>query len=286
MTETGTKPSPSPLTRNLVIAITLAYAVGFVIVLVTVGPWEATRRFIAEGVILALWLWIAHKLPPNAPAEDEPIKKPGLELGLGLAAFVVLIGLAAGYYLGARWMRWAVFVVDYGLPLAVLVILGYGGRALGLSLATRRAWLAVFAIVAINFVVGVAGEQLLPPGESPTPPGADLAEELTSPLRVLLEIGQLLAIAAIPEELFFRIYLQPRLARYLPLGWAIVVQALLFSAVHLPQHLIRFEYPWPLALAGVLSINNGLIGGYLWSRTRSLPQLVVLHLLAYIRIGL
>ncbi len=279
-------PSASPLTRNIAVAITVAYVTGFVIVFAAVGPWEATRQFAAEGVILALWLWIAHKLLTSTPAEDVPIKKPGLELGLGLAGFVVLIAMAVGFYLGVGWLRWAAVLVDYGLPLAVLVGLRYGGRALGLSLATRRAWIAVLAVVAVNFAVGIVGGQLLPPGELPTPPGANLAESIHGPLDVLVGLGQILTIAAIPEELFFRVYLQPRLARYLPLGWAMMVQALLFSAIHLPQQVIRFGYPWPLALAGVLTISNGLIGGYLWSRTRSLPLLVVLHLFAYPRIGL
>ncbi|HEY4656338.1 MAG TPA: hypothetical protein VIH22_17595 [Cyclobacteriaceae bacterium] len=54
----------------------------------------------------------------------------------------------------------------------------------------------------------------------------------------------------------------------------------------LPQGLIRYEESWPIALAGVFTIANGIIAGYLWNRTRSLPLLVLLHLFAYIRIGL
>lgn len=99
-------------------------------------------------------------------------------------------------------------------------------------------------------------------------------------------LGQLLLLATLPEELYFRAYLQPRLAHYLPVGWAIVLQALLFSAAHLPQHVIRFGYSWPLVLAELFSSGNGMIGGYRWWRTRSLPLLTVLHLFAYPRFGL
>jgi hypothetical protein len=40
-----------------------------------------------------------------------------------------------------------------------------------------------------------------------------------------------------------------------------------------------------LAAGYLLSVDNGLIGGYLWQRTRSLPLLVILHMFAYPRFG-
>jgi hypothetical protein len=62
---------------------------------------------------------------------------------------------------------------------------------------------------------------------------------------------------------------------------------LLFSAAHLPQQIIGLGHPWPLALAfTVLTPANGLIAGYLWWKTRSLPLLVLLRLFAYARIGM
>lgn len=271
---------------DVVAAVFLAYLAGFVVVLVTVGPWEATRQFAVEGLILAVWVGIAFRLLPHLQAKVQTIKKPAVELILGLAGFVVLIGLAAAYFLGSDLARWGAFFLDYGIPIVVFMGLGYGVRAMGLSIGSRRAWAAVLAIIVVNFLAGFIFGQLLPQSELPAGPGADLSEQLNSVLDVLVEIGRIVVIAAVPEELFFRVYLQPRLAHYLPLRWAIVIQALLFSAIHLPQQIISFGYPWPLALVGVLSINNGLIGGYLWSRTRSLPLLIVLHLFAYPRIGL
>ena len=274
----------TPFTKNISITLGLFYVTGFVIVLFAIGPWEAVRQFAAEGVILALWLWSAHKLLGDALIEVIPIKRPALELGLGLGSFLLLFIGAAGRYLGIKWLSF--FIVVFLLPVVVFVALRYDRRAVGLINASRRAWLAVLAIVVINIAVGIVAGQLLPPGELPTPPGADLAEGIRGPLDVLLILGQLVLVAAIPEELFFRVYLQTRLERYLPLGWAIVAQALLFNAAHFPQHVIRFGYSWPLALAGLLPITNGLIGGYLWLRTRSFPLLVVLHLFAYPRFGL
>jgi membrane protease YdiL (CAAX protease family) len=280
------KPTRFPIVIDVAAAVFLAYLTGFIIVLATVGPWEATRQFAVEGLILAGWLGIGHSLLRDFPAETLAIKKPAVELVLGGVGFTLLVALAAAYYLGVDFARWAVYVLDYGIPIVVSIALGYGVKAMGLSAAPRRAWAAVLAIILVNFGAGFVFGQLLPPGELPANPSADLSEQLGSVQDVVVEIGRIIVVAAIPEELFFRVYLQPRLAHYLPLRWAIVVQALLFSVIHLPQQIISFGYSWPLALAGVLTISNGVIGGYLWSRTRSLPLLIVLHLFAYPRIGL
>ena len=274
------------ISHDVKIAVGLAYLTGFIVVLATVGPWEATRQFAVEGLILLTWFGIAHLILRRIPVTALTIKKPVIELTLGLVGFVFLIGLAAAYYLGLDLARPAVYLLDYGIPLAVFIGCRYGKKAMGLSNAPGRAWLAVAGIILVNFLAGFVFGQFLPPGELPTTPGADLSEQFKSALDILVEIGRILFIAAVPEELFFRVYLQPRLAQYLPLRWAIVVQALLFSLIHLPQQIIHFGYSWPVALVGVLAVNNGLIGGYLWSRTRSLPLLVVLHLFAYPRIGL
>jgi hypothetical protein len=72
----------------------------------------------------------------------------------------------------------------------------------------------------------------------------------------------------------------------MPLGWAILVQALLFNAGHLPQRLILYQEPLLLSLGYLISPDNGLISGYLWQRTSSLPVLLVPHLLAYPRFGI
>ena len=114
----------------------------------------------------------------------------------------------------------------------------------------------------------------------------DLANQITGPMSVIVLITGLLVRAALPEELLLRVTLQPRLARFLPLGWAILMQALLFMAAHLPQQIIQYHRPLILASGYLLTVDNGLIGGYLWYRTRSLPLLVILHLFAYPRFGI
>jgi membrane protease YdiL (CAAX protease family) len=286
MTDRAPAWAQNPLGWGPLLAIALAYGLGFGLALAGAGIGEASRRFLAEGVILALGLGAAHALLKDRPVEAVPVKRPGLELGLGLAGLALTTALVIAVFQGAAWLRWPTRLVDYALPLGVFVLGGYGASALGLSLGPRRGWLALALIVVINFVGSIALGQLLPPGELPTPPGADLAEGIGGPLDVLALLGQLLLSAALPEELYLRVYLQPRLARFMPLGWAIVAQALLFSALHLPRDVLRLGYAGPLALASLFYLCNGVWGGYLWAKTRSLPLLLVLHLFAYPRIGL
>jgi membrane protease YdiL (CAAX protease family) len=140
-------------------------------------------------------------------------------------------------------------------------------------------------IIVLNVLAGVLF-QILPPGEGVTAQGEDLSQQLSGPLSVLLLLLGLLLRAALPEELVLRVGLQPRLAAFVPAGWAIILQALLFSAGHLPQQLLAYDHPLLLGLAYLLPIENGLIAGYLWHRTRSLPLLLLVHLLAFARFGI
>lgn len=157
-----------PFTKDVRATVALFYTAGFGLVLVAVEPWEAARRFAAEAIILALWLGIADRLLRVVPIVDSPVKRPALELALGLAGLVVSAVGAAGHFLGIRWLR--LLVIADLPPLAVFVGLRYDRRAIGPARAPRRVWLAVAAIVAVNVTVGVVVGQVLPPGELPPPP--------------------------------------------------------------------------------------------------------------------
>ncbi|OIN93169.1 MAG: hypothetical protein AUJ21_06060 [Anaerolineae bacterium CG1_02_58_13] len=272
-----------PFTRNVIVAIVFLYTIGFLIVFATVGLWEAMHRFVVEAILLVLWLWVSHKLLGNTPTEDSSVKRPCMELVLGLIVLALFFAMLTLYFLGTSWLFWLDEVVIYGFPLIMFFALRYNTRAMGLSIAPPRAWLVVLVVAAIQFAIGFLTGYILPPGELSLSLGSAATGQASSSADVLAFFGRSLLIAAIPEELFFRVYLQPRLAHYLPLGWAILIQALLFSAFHLPSMILYHGYSWSLALAEILSINNGLIGGYIWSRTRSLPLLSVLHLFAYLR---
>lgn len=281
------KASTTPFTKDVVLAIGLLYAAAGIILFTQVGPWEAVRYVIINGLIVFAWLWSAERILCNTPIPDiEPIRRPAAELFCALAAIAIVIGIVAINYAGWGTIpSWIFYLVIYGSVFAIFFGLRYPIKELGITWPSKSGWWALFIAILVNFAA-TALFQIIPKGESPPISPGDLASQTTGFLSILALFVGLLFRAALPEELLFRITLQPRLARFLPVGWAILIQALLFSAAHLPQQLISYQRPFVLALGYLLTVDNGLIGGYLWYRTRSLPLLVILHLFAYPRFGI
>lgn len=278
----------SPFTWDVVVTVVVFYVIAALIIGIQIGPWQAVRSVGLNGLIVLAWLLSAHRLLRNQPAPDEEaIRYPRSELavGLGILAVVVLWIINAQM----RWLAlpdWSLYAVWYGSLALLFVGLRYFPHALGLRWPSRRGWLTLLAAVAINAVVGALA-QLLPQGEMEQAVGSgDLSQQIVGPWVVILLIVGLLFRAALPEEWLLRVTLQPRLARFMPLGWAILIQALLFSMGHLPQKLMQNGLPLPLAIAYTLTLDNGLLAGYLWKRERSLPLLLLLHLFAFPRFGL
>jgi len=86
-------------------------------------------------------------------------------------------------------------------------------------------------------------------------------------------------VNALPEELFFRGMLLPRLEEALGNSLnALVVSALLFNALHVPIEIYNGASPLA-ALLSVFSIGypSGLIWGYLYLRTRSILPGIFWH---------
>jgi membrane protease YdiL (CAAX protease family) len=279
--------SSFPFTIEVIFAIALLYVVGGVILFIHIGPWEAIRNVAVNGLILGAWLWAANRILRGVPVPRwEPIRFPALELAWALAALAVAVLIAANGYAG--WVAlpsWTLSVVICGMVLILFVGLRYPRTALGMAWPSKKGWLALLVVIVINFAAA-ALFQILPPGEAELVPEADLTSRITSPWTVLLLLLGLLVKAALPEELLLRVTLQPRLAQFVPIGWAILIQALLFSTGHLPQKRMGYQEPLMVALGYSLTVNNGLIAGYLWWRTRSLPLLLLLHLFAYPRFGI
>ena len=281
------KSTNSPFTRGVIAAGLLLYAISGVIIFSQVGLWEMVRHVVVNGAVVMAWLWSARTILRDVPVpETEPIRHPALELAWLLAGLALAIGLAANAYGG--WLplpRWLYYLATYGLVLTLWAGLRYPVRSLGIAWPPRRAWLALLAAVVVNIGAAILF-QILPPGEGATVPQADLANQITGPLSVVVLVVGLVFRAALPEELLLRVGLQPRLAQFMPVGWAILVQALLFSAGHLPQRLILYQESPLLSLGYLMAVDNGLIGGYLWYRTRSLPLLLLLHVFVYPRFGI
>jgi len=275
-----------PLRWDVTLLLVVFYLAGGAIILTQIGAWEAVREVLVNGILVAAWLITAHLLLRNTPLpETVPVRRPILELLWSLGVLALTLLLVANAYAG--WVplpRRAFVWVIYAGVAALFLGRRYPSRAWGVAWPSRRGWLALLVVILLNVVVGVV-RVLLPPGELQGIVGVDMAEALTSGRAIIIALAMRVVTAALPEELLFRVILQPRLVRFVGVSWAIFLQAFLFSLGHLPQKLWANELPLLLAPAYTLLLDNGLIAGYLWYRQRSLPLLVILHLLAFIRFG-
>ena len=243
-------------------------------------------------VLIGVYALIIHRMTPTPPPA-ELVKRPRLELtlALGLLAVTILIQFIdldvwkvqplygwmrvffATIYRGIDSLQaipalfreelfWAVSTtVKQLLPaLFVFALLGYGRRVMGLA---RPHWKLTGVLLGITAAFGLLTGVLT---------RAPLPEVLG-----LYLIG--IFINALPEELFFRGMLLPRLEKMLanPLN-ALVISAVLFNAIHVP---IEMNHGASLveALLGVFSTDypSGLIWGYLYLRTRSILPGMLWH---------
>jgi membrane protease YdiL (CAAX protease family) len=270
----------------VILLMAVAFSASALILFVKVGPWEGIRHGLVGGILAASWISAAKLILADQPIPSRiQIKRPFLELFLMTSILAVMMVTAALGYVGILNIPLLVYLfMSAGLVVLIHLASKYELETLGLRMPCRRAWLSLLAIILINVFFAFIYRQL-PAGEAPTPQGADLAEEISGPFSVIVLLGSLLLVAALPEELVLRVGLQPRLAAIMGIGLAIVVQALLFSVGHVPQQMLRYERSPLMALAYLLPIENGLIAGYIWYRTRSLPILLLLHLFAFPRFG-
>lgn len=276
-----------PFRLEMIMVLLLLYILAGGLLMTQVGPWTAVRHTVINGLIVAAWLGSSALILRGTPVPPLPkVRRPRFELAWMLIGLITIAVMAAASY-GNWWSqpRRLVTILMYIITLLPFLVLRYPLVNLGLLWPPQRAWLALLAVILINIAAAIVF-QVLPRDILPAETSGDLSQGINSPWSAMLLFVNILLVAAIPEELFFRVSLIPRLATYLPVGWAILIQALLFSALHLPQRVVGYGEPWLAALGYLLAVDNGIIGGYLWWRTRSLPLLVLLHLFAYARFGI
>jgi membrane protease YdiL (CAAX protease family) len=260
---------------SLVIGALLA--IGFTVTCITVGSWEAVRSFAVEALILAAMFWVARQYLPWEDAERERLKTPRFELAAGIVSYLLILGgLLASFNQANAWPWLAAGLL---IPITIMLVHRYGADSWGLRFSRDRDWI-VLAVISL-LVVGLSRifDILLPQGELVGPRDAQL---LQIPLGSFLNF----LLSALLVEFFFRVYLQPRLAAYISGRWALFLQAVLYSLAFLPLYILDRGYPLPYALATTLVLTNGVMAGYFWRKTGSLPLLVLLHMLAFFRYGL
>jgi membrane protease YdiL (CAAX protease family) len=243
-------------------------------------------------LLLGLYVLLIRWMTPN-PAPDRPIRRPRAELLAGLALFslfLVIQLLDFGVWTAQPWHGWtrntfaSLYRAVAGLPgipdwaltdlylaasstvkkliptLLLFWLFGYTFNDMGFS---RPHWRLGLLLAGLTALFGLA-TGILQRG----PLGQVLALTL---------IG--VFVNALPEELFFRGYLLPRLEKLCrnPLN-ALVISALLFNALHVPIQIHNGASPLTVILS-IFSIGypSGLIWGYLYLRTRSIVPGVLWH---------
>ncbi|MCW5877156.1 MAG: CPBP family intramembrane metalloprotease [Anaerolineales bacterium] len=257
------------------------------------GQWEALRGFGVEMLILAVTFYIARQYLPWEDAPRERIRRPGLELWIGLLGFVVFY-IIWSFVAGSGGPM--VFLAPGILAALTLAALRYGRDGWGLRWPTGRELIVLVVVAAVAVGLSKLFGGLLPASEvplftaqRPLIPGLmlDFSQAGASLLPALL----IVFLTVISYELYFRVFLQTRLAQVLPGRWALFAQAALyFAGAMLPLLIVSRSDPSVFPPASVLTqfamLSNGVLAGYFWRKTGSLPLLVLLHLLAFVRWGL
>ncbi|ADL07447.1 Abortive infection protein [Thermosediminibacter oceani DSM 16646] len=142
----------------------------------------------------------------------------------------------------------------------IYLLMGYKLREMGFN---RGYWKLTFVLMALSVLLGIyEGFKI-------------------SDYKLLIAVYLIhIFINGLPEELFYRGFLLPRLEVILKNSLnALVISSIIFSASHVPSMVIQYNYSLWHALLDVFSFEQptGLIWGYLYLRTRSVIPGMLWH---------
>jgi membrane protease YdiL (CAAX protease family) len=235
---------------------------------------EAGPVPLAAAVVPVLaGLLLTRLVPPRLPALPvlvdgrPPLARQAYALvGLALAYPVLLLLTGTGPWYGV--IKVAVLLGGGALALRIWPADWPGARAHRGVLTPAARWLAPVPVLA------AWGYLFL---YSPLGGDRDLSGYQQYD-RVVLAGAMVLTFlgASVAEELFYRVMLQTRLEALSGRWPAIVATALLFTLMHVNR---LHDGPVAVMLAVIVVFNGGfgLFVGYLWSRYRSLPAIIVAH---------
>ena len=290
-------------TADVGILIAVILALGFAVAWPVLGLWEAVRGFAVEMVVLGATFYIARRYLPWEDAPRERVAAPGRELllaGIGFVVFIIVWPLllpvsdAESLFINLMLANAALLAFTAG----ALLPFRYSLKSWGLLWPTRSELLVLAAVAVVGVGLSLLFGALLPASETPDlvnparplEPGSMLwsfGQTIAQGLDLNLGLLGVFLLSVIGQELFFRVYLQARLAHYLPGRWALLAQAAFYFAGSLvPLYLLIGDLPAAFLLTQAAVLSNGVLAGYFWRKTGSLPLLVLLHLLAFVRWGL
>lgn len=261
------------------------------------GGWSELFSEAVNLCLLAFFAVVIFIFTTNRSGEPVAIKRPAAELIAGFVLFaLIFLGDVFFFHLIkftpfnrlSESLYQSAFVFCSGVPphppkwladylgnammstvvelipaLLLFLAFGYGVRGMGLK---NHFWKLTLILLVLSILFGLSGYRSLPLYQYPLQ-------------RTLMIYFVSLFINGIPEELFMRGYLLPRLERCLksPDG-ALVATSLLFSIAHIPVHIANGSSPL-LAVVGAFSISypSGLLWGYLYQRTRSVVPGILFH---------
>jgi len=216
------------------------------------------------GLIVGVYLVGTRRRPPLLPL-------PAWSLS-GRAAALVLLGWFLTFYLSSHLagllllprpgLRWLAGPLSYALHAAAGVALLCWAEGISFNSLWRRVapgrigrdlgWGLAFLSLAVLLVmvVALASAWVVPPDQSPQRDLQDLLRGLSGWGPSLLMFLTVAGLAPFFEELLFRGFLLPVLARRLPTALALAGSALIFGAIHLQ--------PAGLPVLGTLGLVLGL----------------------------
>ena len=227
--------------------------------------------------------WSPRDVPPPADIEQQPAQSApaqpfwgytDLLLFLGLTLFSVLlvvVGVAAALVLIPALNRqrelaalpaqvvlyvliylalWFIFRVKYGRPM---------WRSLGWLRSKIPLWASLLGGVGLSVFVGVVGAALRTP-QIPSP----FDKFMQGPFWIAVFGLFAVLLGPVTEEVIFRGFIQPLLSRSLGITAGILLTALVFGALHLPEYSDVWQYMVLITVVGfclgwVRAIGQSLI---------------------------
>jgi membrane protease YdiL (CAAX protease family) len=235
-------------------------------------------------------------LPRSAPPAP-PITHPRRSLGLALAYLILFALVVLGWLFGLARSPALDRIEQEGLILGLKAVTMTIVPFLLLS-AHERGNLFVWPVLGRGRILAVTvglGLIALLLALFATPAFSDILAT-RAPIGELTVAGVAATIwvilgAALPEEMLFRAYLQPRLAAVLGNdGLAIATGAVIFALVHVPGLYLRADQAALMhnrhlslvastAYAVAVLAPAGVLFGVIWARTRNLAVVVAVHAL-------
>lgn len=244
--------------------------------------------------LLSIYAVIIKKFTIDQNANTYKIKRPKLELVIGIGIFILFVSASICFFRVAdikilNHITYGIIDLSYGnksilnkisvppwllntaqnalyssllntIPVIIIfIILGYNLKSMGLKF-TNYKLASTLLLIAIIF-------------------GLPFGVVTHQPIFQVLSIFIVHAfVNAIPEELFYRAYLMPRFEAVLSNSLnALVLVTILFSMSHIPSYISQGQSVI-MAIATSLSISyTGLIWGYLYLKTRSIVPGIVWH---------